>query len=214
MANGADLIFGGNGLDRLFGDNGNDRLFGGNQNDFMRGGNNNDVLRGENGVDVMFGDNGVDRLFGGNQNDILRGGNQNDFLRGENNNDRLFGDGGDDLLVGGLGRDVLNGGAGRDRFDFDSVRESRGAARDRIVGWDDFQDRIDLRTIDANTTIGGNQRFKFIGDDAFSGTAGELHIRDIGAITRVEGDINGDGRADFAIDVVGASTLVQSEFLL
>ncbi|MBU1211009.1 MAG: hypothetical protein KJ587_07020 [Alphaproteobacteria bacterium] len=211
---GADLILGGDGLDSLFGGDGNDALFGGNQNDVIRGGNNNDMLRGENGIDQLFGDNGVDRLFGGNQNDILRGGNQNDFLRGENNNDRIFGDGGNDVLVGGLGRDILTGGAGRDRFDYDRIQESRGATRDKISGWNDFQDRIDLRTIDANTTVGGNQRFKFIGEDAFSRTAGELHIRDIGSITRVEGDINGDGRADFAIDVIGASTLVQSEFLL
>ncbi|MBU2582747.1 MAG: M10 family metallopeptidase C-terminal domain-containing protein [Alphaproteobacteria bacterium] len=202
------------GNDTIQGFNGIDFMRGGNGNDTERGGNGNDRLFGDNGLDTLFGDNGIDRLFGGNHNDIMRGGNQTDFLRGENGNDRMFGDAGDDVLTGGLGRDIQNGGAGRDRFDYDNINESRGAARDRIVGWEDFKDRIDLRTIDADTTLGGNQRFKFIGDDAFSRTAGELHIKSVGSIVRVEGDVNGDGRADFQIDVQGTSTLVQSEFLL
>ena len=189
-------------------------LFGTAAADVLIGGSDVDIIRGLNGNDRLFGNNGNDSLFGGNQNDFLRGGTQNDQLRGDNGNDRLFGDGGNDLLVGGLGRDIMNGGAGRDRFDYDRIQESRGSLRDRIDGFRHNQDDIDLRTIDANTTVGGNQRFKFIGDDSFNRVAGELHIRKVGAITKVEGDINGDGRADFTIDVTGGVTLTAGDFLL
>jgi len=108
----------------------------------------------------------------------------------------------------------MNGGSGRDRFDYDRIQESRGALRDRIDGFRHKQDDIDLRTIDANTTVGGNQRFKFIGDDSFNRVAGELHIRSVGTITKIEGDVNGDGRADFTIDVTGGVTLTAGDFLL
>jgi len=193
----------------------NDLFNGTNAADTIRAGIGNDIVRGQNGSDRLFGDNGVDRLFGGNQNDVIRGGNQNDFLFGDNGNDRMFGDGGNDVLTGGLGRDIVNGGAGRDKFDYNRIQESRGAARDKIDGFRHNQDDIDLRTIDANTTVGGNQRFKFVGDDGFSRTAGEVRTRDVGGnITKVEGDVNGDGRADFTIDVVGGANLTAGDFLL
>ena len=99
-------------------------------------------------------------------------------------------------MVGGLAREIMIGGAGRDRFGDDRVQESRGSPRDRINGFRHKQDAIEFRTIDAYTQVGGNQRFKFIGDDSFSRIAGELHIRKAGAATKVEGDINGDGRDD------------------
>lgn len=182
--------------------------------DTIRAGVGHDIVRGVNGNDRLFGDNGNDKLFGGNGLDFMRGGNNHDQLRGENHNDRLFGDGGNDVLIGGLGRDIMNGGAGRDRFDYDKIQESRGGLRDRIDGFQRNLDDIDLRTIDADVTKGGNQRFKFIGDDAFTRTAGELHYRKVGAITKVEGDINGDGRADFTIDLTGVSTLKAGDFFL
>jgi serralysin len=55
--------------------------------------------------------------------------------------------------------------------------------------------------IDADTDgTAGNQAFKFIGATAFSGVDGQLRFA--GGI--LQGDTNGDRRADFEIKIVGA----------
>ncbi|MDX2287651.1 MAG: choice-of-anchor I family protein [Hyphomicrobiaceae bacterium] len=202
---GNDLIVGGDGNDTMNGGTGNDRLFGGIGNDRGDGGIGNDVLRGEAGNDT---------LFGGSGNDVMVGGTGNDRLDGGAGNDLLLGEAGSDVLTGGTGRDVMSGGSQRDIFDFNSIFDSRGALRDRITDFQRLVDDIDLRTIDANTRQGGDQRFAFIGDDTFSGRAGELHYVRTGSGVRVEGDVNGDGRADFAIDVTGVASLSAGDFLL
>ena len=63
----------------------------------------------------------------------------------------------------------------------------------------DFErgDTIDLSRIDASAAANGDQAFAYIGAKAFSGTAGELHyVKGV-----LSGDIDGDGRADFSIEV-------------
>ncbi|MEZ5774975.1 MAG: leishmanolysin-related zinc metalloendopeptidase [Hyphomicrobiaceae bacterium] len=160
---------------------------------------------------------GVFHAFGGN--DTVYGTHAIDILYGDNGNDRLDGDLGNDVLVGGNGRDIMWGGLGADDFDFNNWGESRkGAQRDIIM---DFQrgsaatgDDIDLRTIDANTKIGGNQAFRFIAKQPFHHKAGELHYTKAGANVIVAGDVNGDAKADFEILVKGVAVLSAGDFLL
>ena len=104
------------------------------------------------------------------------------------------------------------GGLGADTFDFDAFKESRvGADHDWIRGSSQAQnDKIDLQTIDADTTAGGNQAFDFIGGAGFSGTAGELRV----AGGLVLGDTNGNGIADFEIRVTGIGAGANSDFVL
>ena len=57
------------------------------------------------------------------------------------------------------------------------------------------------------------------GVDAFTGagaaSAGQLHVRDSGIYRFVEGDVNGDGTADFSIAFYATSApQIQSDFLL
>ena len=109
----------------------------------------------------------------------------------------LSGAGGDDRLVGGLGSDVLTGGPGNDEFVFRAPAETwAGPGRDVIR---DFarSDRITLAQIDADAIADGDQAFAFIGDAAFSRTAGELRYRD----GIVSGDLDGNGAADFEIGI-------------
>ena len=149
-----------------------------------------DLINALGGNDVVRGGAGLDRILGGLGNDQLFGEAGEDLLKGED---------GDDLLVGGLGRDVQIGGTGRDTFDFNAVAESRGINRDVILGFSRAEDdRIDLRTIDAETG-GGNQAFHLIGNAAFTGDKGELRFA--GGV--VQGDTNGDGVANFEIKVTG-----------
>jgi serralysin len=73
---------------------------------------------------------------------------------------------------------------------------------------------IDLRTVDAKATSSGNNTFKFIGNDAFSGKAGELHYVKKSGYAYVEGDVNGNGKADFQIKVEDVRGLDAGDFLL
>jgi hypothetical protein len=146
-------------------------------------------------------------------NDIVTGSKFADDLRGGSGNDTLSGGGGVDTLTGGLGKDVQTGGTQRDVFDLNSIAESKvGAARDVINAFQHGLDDIDLRTIDAKTG-GGNQAFKFIGQQGFNHIKGELRFADLGANCLVQGDVNGDGKADFEIQVK-AGTLSAGDFLL
>lgn len=195
--NGNDRVFGGNGDDRLLGNNGADYLFGGSGDDYMNGGSDNDRLYGNDGNDTIYGADGYDRLVGQDGNDQLIGGSSSD---------RFF---------GGAGRDVMTGNGGRDGFSFVSASDSAvGFQRDVITDFDGRFDVINLRVIDANENISGNQVFDYIGGAGVSGTAGEVWIADLGADVIVSGDTDGDGRADFEIMVLGTGTMEANDFLL
>jgi hypothetical protein len=72
------------------------------------------------------------------------------------------------------------------------------------------RDKINLQTIDADTTAGGNQAFDFIAGAGFSGTAGELRL----SSGLLLGDTNGNGIADFEIKVTGIGAGAASDFVL
>lgn len=203
---GDDWVGSQGGHDWLYGDAGNDTVSGGEGNDRLFGGTGHDWLDGGVGADRLDGGEGNDRLLGGTGTDTLLGGEGNDLIRGEAGHDRI---------TGGLGRDKMWGGQGRDVFDFNAVKESKvGAQRDVIHDFRSGQDRIDLRDIDANTRLKGNQQFAWAGSDGpflfskesaaflkagFTGKAGELRY----AGCLLMGDVNGDGRADFQIKIIG-----------
>ncbi|MCQ0970705.1 hypothetical protein MLD63_09740 [Paracoccus sp. TK19116] len=139
----ADRLYGEDGNDTLIGGEGKDTLDGGNGHDSLVGGVANDSLIGGNGNDTLRGGDDLDTLNGGAQNDLLAGGNGSDLLVGGAGNDTLFGEGQADRLIGGPGNDVLSGGLGADRFIF-----TNGFGDDRIVDWQDGQDRLDFSLLD------------------------------------------------------------------
>lgn len=153
---------------------------------------------------------GADMMLGHNRDDRFEGMGGNDKILGRGGNDRLDGGAGDDLIVGGAGKDVMIGGAGKDRFRFEEISDSRVSAPDVVVDFERGRDRIDLRLIDANVYLSGDQSFSFIGEEHFSGSAGELRFYG----GRVFGDVDGDGRADFAIRVSETTSLRSYDFIL
>ncbi|HTV69108.1 MAG TPA: hypothetical protein VMF90_11285 [Rhizobiaceae bacterium] len=146
------------------------------------------------------------------------GGVGNDKLFGSAFADTLFGNDGNDTIRGGLGRDLLTGDNGADDFVYTSIADSKpGATRDVIL---DFTrgtavagDDIHLTAIDAKTTVAGNQNFTWRGTLAFTKAAGQLRFTDQGTTCLVQGDVNGDGKADFEISVK-VTTLGIGDFIL
>ncbi|NIC06701.1 cellulose binding domain-containing protein [Billgrantia bachuensis] len=134
-----------------------------------------------------------------------------DGLIGGESDDALVGTAASDTLYGGLGADSLTGGEGGDRFVYLSTFESTAFDSDIIVDFDrDEGDLVDLSGIDADLATEGGQAFAWVGNAAFSGTAGEL--RSEGGL--IQGDVNGDGVVDLQISVLGVDSLRADDFVL
>ncbi len=220
---GKDTLTGAAGLDTLLGGSGDDQLNGGLGNDVLNGNDGNDVLNGNEDHDSLTGSLGNDTLNGGTGDDVLNGdsgadtllgGSGNDVLNGGSNNDTIKGDAGNDTLTGGSGSDSMTGGPGGfDIFDFNLASESGPGATARDVITDflgngaSAGDQIDLRDIDANVGLGGNQAFTFINGAAFSATnaAGQLRYNSLTGL--LQGSTDADTAAEFEISLTGNPSL-------
>jgi Ca2+-binding RTX toxin-like protein len=182
-------------------------------------------------------------ITGTSANNFLGGDGGNDVISGHGGGDSIRTGTGDDWIRGGTGADYIIGQSGADKFVYYSVAEI-GVASD---GTGDFigdfeainlgapeRDRIDLHRIDANTATAADDSFRFIGNSEFTSTAGEL--RDVlgtvlvvdpdpffpdepfqSAARLIEGDVDGDGAADFQLAVIqqgSVGALGASDFLL
>ncbi|QNT69179.1 beta strand repeat-containing protein [Defluviicoccus vanus] len=149
-------------------------------------------------------------LTGNAAANLLSGLDGNDSLVGGAGSDTLDGGIGNDTLFGGSDADLLTGGAGADSFVFRALTDFPASpARDTITAFDGIGatagDVIDLSAIDANSSVAGDQAFAFIGTSAFVvGQAGGLHAIVSGTDTLIQGEITGDGIADFEFLVKGA----------
>lgn len=237
---GNDTLDGGAGADRMEGGPGNDIYYVDNPGDLVieLAGEGKDLVwtridytlpdnvedgRVQGSVGLVLRGNGLaNALTGGNGADILYGLDGNDTLVGGGGNDELFGGDGDDVLRGGAGQDRLTGGPGADRFQFSSISDSPVSKPDEILDFQRGTDLIDLSPIDANgSAIAGNGVFVYRGTSAFSGGLGEVRWTPVANgpfgtnYVLVEGDVNGDRVADFAIIVRGGvEPLTVSDFVL
>ncbi|MFW2831331.1 M10 family metallopeptidase C-terminal domain-containing protein [Sphingomonas sp. ID0503] len=221
----ANLLKGLDGNDTLSGGGGNDRLDGGAGADRMTGGRGDDTYVVDHSRDKVIETSGQGTdtvlasvsysLAGQSIERLTLTGGADISATGNGVGNVVIGNGGRNTLVGGGGEDRLTGGKGADTFRYDAVSDSKASAADRIT---DFslkgQDRIDLSRIDASTKTKGNQSFDFIGNDAFHKEAGELRVITKGDLTSIYGDVNGDGKADFRIDLTGRIQLASDDFLL
>lgn len=195
----------GNELDnRIVGSAGSDKIYGLAGDDFIQGGEGDDHIWGGAGSDTLRGDGGDDTVRGGDGNDILSGGSGDDIL---------YGDVGNDILQGGAGSDTMTGGAGNDIFRFRPDEIGDGAI-DTITDFTRGQDKIDLSAIDAKAATAANEAFSFIGTQSFHKVAGELRYEQVGGQTKIYGDVNGDGVADFTIVLSKAIPLSAGDFAL
>ncbi|TPK85674.1 hypothetical protein FJ936_09035 [Mesorhizobium sp. B2-4-13] len=231
---GNDIIFGGDGHDMLFGDAGDDRIFGDAGNDVIEGGAGNDTVYGGSGDDriianvgdgndVYWGEDGQDTLdyaaisasltidLG---NGLLHHGSVSSAQSGQ---DTVFGfenviaGSGNDTIIANDAANTMDGGLGNDTFVFGSAADANG---DTIVGLQPG-DKIDLSMIDANTSAAGHQSFVLFAGAGFT-SAGQVMVNyqtaADGEHTLVKGEVNGDGVADFSIDVAGHHDLDGTSF--
>jgi Ca2+-binding RTX toxin-like protein len=165
-------------------------------------------------------------IRGNNAANTLSGADGNDTLQANAGDDKLYGGSGADLLQGGDGKDLIVGGIGVDRmtgdnsvhvadtFVFLSAAETGAGAgsRDVITDFDAF-DRLDLSAVDANALLTGQQHFSYIGTAAFS-AVGQLRIDLQRGYAVLEGDLNGDGVADFQIELTNVSKALDAGVLI
>jgi Ca2+-binding RTX toxin-like protein len=151
-----------------------------------------DGILGSKADNKLWGMGGKDDVVGFKGDDRLFGGNGEDYLSGGN---------GKDELTGGKGKDHLEGGGGNDLFIFADVNEMGKGGKADII--EDFEngDKIDLS---------GAGSFTYINDQDFNNVAGELRFED-GVL---QGDVDGDGNADFEIKVKDVNSLQDSDFAL
>lgn len=166
---------------------------------------------------TVVGDEQMNTLYAGASKAVIRGYGGADEIVGGIHADKLSGGEGDDVITGGGGADHLAGGRGSDTFVFVDINDSgtKAAKRETIA---DFRagegDSIDLSSLDASVLADGDQAFKFIGKRGFSDSAGELHYTTSGRDIIVSADVDGDGRADFAILLKGVDKLAADAFIL
>jgi len=189
------------------GDN-NDVVHSGGGNDYVNLGAHDDICYAGAGADIVLGREGNDQIYGSGGDDNLAGGSQED---------RLYGGTGNDSVAGGYGRDIVSGGAGADRFIF-VAGDFLGCTGTRPDVITDFLasagDKIALSAVDADIATVGDQAFKWVGTGPFSHHAGELRLSVGVGASKLAGDINGDGAADFWIKLVDVSALHSSSLVL
>jgi len=151
-------------------------------------------------ANILIGNSGANHLDGGDGRDVIDGA------------------GGNDLITGGVGNDRLTGGLGADTFVFNAVAESNAttaSARDYVTDFSTAEgDQLDVHSIDADSVTVGQQAFNFVGTAHFSHTAGELRYAVVNGDAFVYGDTDGNGTADFSIQLHGVTSLAASDFIL
>ena len=125
------------------------------------------------------------------------GNNLNNTMQGNDNGGTLYGYGGDDTLIGGSGVDRLYGGDGSDTFVFDLSSTNEDTIMDWMIG-----DKIDFSGIINSTS--------YIGNEQFSGTAGEVRFNS--NTRQLELDADADQQSDLNVNVDSYSTVTADDF--
>ena len=228
---GNDTVNGGAGTDSVLGGTGDDKLFGGSGADTLDGGDGIDTADysilgtavtaelwrgnaandGTGSIDTFIA---IENLTGGSANDILTGNAVNNIINGGAGNDTVNGGAGNDTVIGGLGKDTITGGTGTDIFDFNALLESVvGVNRDIITDFSSAQlDKIDLSTIDANSTLVNDQAF--LSTILTSGNFNAIgQLRLVGNILSGNTDANLT-TSEFEIQLTGVTSLTGTDFIL
>ncbi len=195
-------------------------------NDQLYGSNDRNILSGGDGFDFIVGNGGNDYITGGMGHDSLYGGLGRDWIVVDELNWGKL------TPATGVNRAVRDLDQSGNLVVYKSVNESTTQNTDVIDGFVLGDDLIDLTAIDANTKRVGNQSFDDNIVTTWTKKAGQLKISEFTGLVddrnfsvsnatngyklsgvQLEGDVNGDGVADFAIKLVGV-TLTNAQTLM
>jgi aryl-phospho-beta-D-glucosidase BglC (GH1 family) len=143
---------------------------------------------------------------GNAHSNVIYGNDGNNTLLGLAGNDTVNGGAGNDTLIGGFGKDLNTGSGGLDVIRFNSLGESgvTFATRDALNTFA-HGDKIDLSAIDADSARSGNQAFVFSTSQALTHVRVQLIAQQVATNSfLVQADVNGDGHADFTLNVYTA----------
>ncbi len=231
---GDDLVVAGEGADIVAAGTGNDTVDGGEGHDTILGGMGNDLARGAAGNDLVIGGAGNDTIAGGLGHDLLLGGTGSDTV--------ILGQGSDIAVGGlGADTFVVLQTAAQDGtvtgLEFAQLVRSLTAGKVEIapsVDWQSFLARGSLTSnliadfsqgqgdrlgfgsvteVGAFTAVAAPGSFEFISAFPFSGDgARQLRVVISNGTTTIEADINGDGKADFAVELLGVVKITPADF--
>ncbi len=165
------------------------------------------------------GGSGNDEVVGTRRNDVISGGYGADLLSGGATPPSGLQEPGRDAITRqplGGSRQALPGRDGRDVFVYVRADSSLNTKHQRDVITDfDPSDQIDLAAVDACSLQAGQQRFSWIGQRQFNGTAGQLRI-DVSPFRHalLQGDVDGNGKPDFEVKLLGVDLFARSNLLL
>jgi Ca2+-binding RTX toxin-like protein len=159
---------------------------------------------------ATIGTGGRDDITGTSGSDVISGGYGADQLSGQ------------DVTLSGLLQSIierltgLQSSKASDLYLYLRADSSQHGSSTRDVITDfSSNDFIDLSAIDANSEIDGMQSFSWIGSRSFTATPGQLRIefsRPGGAF--LQGDIDGNGRVDFEVEMLGIRDFSHSNLIL
>ncbi|CAN7293883.1 hypothetical protein [Rhizobium sp. LjRoot254] len=220
-----ERIFGTEHSDTFIGDKGDNHFIGLAGVDSFQGGKGFDVLEfyvsddmGQQGADVdlslssgQIKDDGFGNVEDANGFEAAGGGDEDDTIKlGSAKEGFAWGGGGDDVLTAGIAGNWLGGGVGSDRFVFLTTGAIGTLGKNKVQTfiYDFSQNQDDVIDL---TALGD---LTFIGNSAFSGSDGELRFHFKNGNTLLQGDMNGNGVADFTLELGGKITLVGDDLLL
>ena len=215
IGNAADNVLdGGEGVDRMFGGHGNDTYLvtAGDIVTEGKGAGGRDTIIANTSWTLPSRDSIENLVLLDSAGRASATGNKlGNTVTGNGSANLINGGAGSDTLIGNGGADVLIGGKGADVFVYVAIEDSPVGQHDVVKDFSlKHKDRIDLSQIDADANAAQDQAFTFIAGAPFSGTAGELRF-DAGLLS---GDTNGDGLADFEIELVGLTSLPMQALVL
>ncbi len=159
----------------------------------------------------------IEKAIGGSGNDTLIASDTGlDTLTGGGGNDTLIGGAGNDRLIGGIGVDSESGGGGADTFVF-APATARPRAGSTIAL------PISFPGSTKSTSAGSMRSARRLAMTTFTSSASapsmappatlDYSYNSSLGVTTLQGDINGDRVADFAIDLTGSITLSANDLI-
>ena len=138
-------------------------------------------------------------------------------LTGNEFGNTIRGNNGANVITGARGADILTGNGAADTFVWRSLDETgvSVATMDLITDFNRAQgDRIDVSQVDPSVFDDGINQFTFIGQNAFSGTPGEINFVHVGNETIIQFQTGVGADIEGGIRITGIVTPDASWFVL